>query len=125
MLRTLLENLFRNVVGHGGSDVTVRVSLFDGGFLVEDTGSGIPKDMREKVLEHGFSTGYSGSGFGLTIISRIADAHGGTRESCTGERSIHGYCDRSIQTPRHLNLLTRQCRYHSDRFNTSKHSGQR
>lgn len=75
-LQALFENLFRNAVGHGGPDVTVRVDPVDGGFYVEDTGSGIPESEREQVFEHGFTTGYSGSGVGLTIVGRIADAHG-------------------------------------------------
>ncbi|MFB6130565.1 MAG: ATP-binding protein [Salinigranum sp.] len=75
-LRALFENLFRNAVGHGGPDVTVRVGPLDGGFYVEDTGSGVPEDLRERVFQHGFTTGYGGSGVGLTIVGRIADAHG-------------------------------------------------
>jgi signal transduction histidine kinase len=75
-LRGLFENLFRNAVGHGGPAVTVRVGPLDGGFYVEDTGTGIPPEEHEQVFEHGFSTGYSGSGVGLAIVRRIADAHG-------------------------------------------------
>ncbi|MGM0590169.1 MAG: sensor histidine kinase [Halobacteriota archaeon] len=75
-LQALFENLFRNAVGHGGDDVTVRVGPLGDGFYVEDTGSGIPPEVRERVFEHGFTTGYGGSGVGLTIVRRIADAHG-------------------------------------------------
>lgn len=75
-LQGLFENLFRNAVGHGGADVTVRVGPLEDGFYVEDTGSGIPPDERELVFEQGYSTGYSGSGVGLTIVTRIAQAHG-------------------------------------------------
>lgn len=75
MLQTLFENLFLNAVGHGGFDVKVRVEPFAEGFLVEDTGSGISADLREEVMEHGFTTGYSGTGIGLTIVQRIAEDH--------------------------------------------------
>lgn len=71
----LFENLFRNAVGHGGPDVTVRVGPLENGFYVEDTGNGIPPDKRDAVFDHGYTTGYSGSGIGLTIVSRIAQAH--------------------------------------------------
>ncbi|MFC6793265.1 sensor histidine kinase [Halobaculum halobium] len=71
----LFENLFRNAVGHGGDDVTVRVGPLEDGFYVEDTGDGIPADERDSVFEHGYTTGYSGSGIGLTIVSRIAQGH--------------------------------------------------
>ncbi|MDS0474680.1 HAMP domain-containing histidine kinase [Natrinema sp. 1APR25-10V2] len=62
-------------MGHGGEDVTVRVGPLDGGFYVEDTGDGIPPEKQEQVFEHGFTTGYGGSGVGLTIVSRIATGH--------------------------------------------------
>ena len=71
----LFENLFRNAVGHGGDDVTVRVGPLGDGFFVEDTGDGIPPDERDTVFDHGYTTGYGGSGVGLTIVSRIAQAH--------------------------------------------------
>lgn len=75
-LRMLLSNLFRNAVGHGGFDVTVRVGGLSDGFYVEDTGAGIPAGERERVLESGYSTGYGGSGIGLTIVQQVASAHG-------------------------------------------------
>lgn len=74
-LTALFENLFRNAVGHGGADVTVRVGPIENGFYVEDTGDGIPPGERDTVFDHGYTTGYSGSGIGLTIVSRIAQAH--------------------------------------------------
>lgn len=75
-LQGIFENLFKNAVGHGGSDVTVRVGGLTDGFFVEDTGTGIPPDIRDQVFESGFTTGYSGSGIGLSIVSRIVEAHG-------------------------------------------------
>lgn len=74
-LQALFENLFKNAVGHGGADVTVRVGPYENGFYVEDTGTGIPREDRDRVFEHGFSTGYGGNGVGLTIVNRIAQAH--------------------------------------------------
>lgn len=79
-LRSLLENLVRNAVGHGGSGVTVRVGALPGGegFYLEDTGRGIPEAKRDSALEHGYSTGYGGTGTGLTIVQRVAESHGWT-----------------------------------------------
>ena len=91
-LQRLLENLFRNAVEHGstshqptadnavehgGSDVTVRVgSLDDGeGFYVEDDGPGIPESERDRAFEYGYSTDDGGTGLGLGIVARIAEAH--------------------------------------------------
>jgi PAS domain S-box-containing protein len=76
-LRHVFENLFRNAVEHGGEDVTVRVGrLGDRGFFVEDDGPGIPPDDRAAVFDPGHTTGDGGTGFGLTIVNRITEAHG-------------------------------------------------
>jgi len=76
-LRHVFENLFRNAVEHGGSDVTVRVGCHDEkGIYVEDDGPGIPVEKREEVLEPGHSSASGGTGFGLTIVKRIVEAHG-------------------------------------------------
>ena len=76
-LRHVFENLFRNAVEHGGSDVTVRVGAHDhGGIYVEDDGLGIPVEKRDEVLEPGHSSARGGTGFGLTIVKRIVEAHG-------------------------------------------------
>lgn len=72
-LQTLLENLFRNAVEHGGRDVTVRVGVLESGFFVEDTGQGVTEDLHDDILDHGVST--TGSGIGLTIVTRIAELH--------------------------------------------------
>ncbi len=58
--------------------VTVRVGRLDDGegFYVEDDGPGIPPDDRGSVFEHGYTTQSEGTGLGLTIVERIADAHG-------------------------------------------------
>jgi PAS domain S-box-containing protein len=74
-LGQLFENLFRNAVEHGVSDVTVRVGTCTDGFYVADDGPGIPEDEREEVFESGYSTSEDGTGFGLNIVEEIADAH--------------------------------------------------
>jgi PAS domain S-box-containing protein len=75
-VRQLLENLFRNSVEHGGDSVTVRVGLVGAdGFFVEDDGPGIPEDERDTVFDSGYTTGETGTGFGLAIVEEIADAH--------------------------------------------------
>ncbi|MCU4719273.1 hybrid sensor histidine kinase/response regulator [Halapricum hydrolyticum] len=87
-----LENLFRNAVEHGTgpdsqapddavegrADTTVRVGIRgDGnGFYVADGGDGIDPDIRERVFEMGYSQSPDGTGYGLYIVSTIAQAHG-------------------------------------------------
>ena len=76
-LRHVFENLFRNAVEHGGEDVTVRVGRCGENCLyVEDDGPGIPPSDRDAVLEPGHTSATGGTGFGLTIVNRIAEAHG-------------------------------------------------
>ncbi len=76
-LQHVFENLFRNAVEHGGEDVTVWVGQAGEDCLyVEDNGSGIPADDRETVFEPGQTSATDGTGFGLTIVKRIAEAHG-------------------------------------------------
>ncbi|USZ68120.1 PAS domain S-box protein [Halorussus salilacus] len=111
--RELLENLFHNAVEHGSTSsrpsdddavehgdgaITVEVGRLEPGaaacsssdrsergFYVQDDGPGIPADEREKVFEHGFSTDDEGTGFGLAIVSSIADAHGWDVSVCESE----------------------------------------
>jgi signal transduction histidine kinase len=74
-LQQLLENLIRNAVEHGGDAVTVTVGDLSDGFYVEDDGSGIPADAQADIFDAGYSTATEGTGFGLSIVERIADAH--------------------------------------------------
>jgi PAS domain S-box-containing protein len=79
-LRQVLENLYRNTVEHAGEDVTVEVGDLEDGFYVEDDGPGVAPEKREQVFESGYTTGRDGTGFGLTIVTEIAEAHGWTVE---------------------------------------------
>jgi signal transduction histidine kinase len=87
-LRELFENLFRNAMEHGGPTVTVAVGSVEEcadaagtqpgttGLYVADDGPGLPDDA--DVFEHGFTTSDGGTGFGLSIVADIVDAHGWT-----------------------------------------------
>lgn len=75
-LEQLLENLLRNAVEHGGNDVMITIGDLPDGFYFEDDGPGIPQDERDSVLDPGYSTSDVGTGFGLSIVRDIADAHG-------------------------------------------------
>jgi signal transduction histidine kinase len=81
-LIALLENLLRNADEHAGPSPTVRIGpLADGdGFYVADDGPGILPDERSDVLEHGYTTADGGTGIGLSIARRIADAYGWTMD---------------------------------------------
>lgn len=81
----VFENLFRNAVDHNVQPVTVTVGAFDGnetaddrrtGFYVEDDGDGVSESNCEDIFDHGHTTSQSGTGFGLSIVRDIVDAHG-------------------------------------------------
>lgn len=76
-LKQLLENLYRNAIEHGGNDVTVTVGSISGtqGIFIEDDGPGIPESDREYIFQSGYSTTDGGTGFGLSIVKEIVDAH--------------------------------------------------
>ncbi|WP_254762266.1 PAS domain S-box protein [Natrinema marinum] len=92
-LQQLLENLFRNALDHGipedgsSADLTVTVGSCDDrdGFYIADTGRGIPADERDAVFDIGFTTAEDGTGFGLGIVERVADAHGWSLEAMASE----------------------------------------
>jgi PAS domain S-box-containing protein len=75
-LKELLENLLRNAVEHGGDDVAVTINAGDDGFYIADDGSGIPDGKQDAIFETGYTTAADGTGFGLDIVEKIADAHG-------------------------------------------------
>ncbi|TKX85799.1 PAS domain S-box protein [Halorubrum sp. SS5] len=77
-LRQLLENLIRNAVEHGGEAVAVTVGDLDGGFYVADDGPGVSEGERDAIFEAGHTTEPEGTGFGLAIVERVAEAHGWT-----------------------------------------------
>ena len=83
-LAILMSNLIGNALRytpHGGRvDVAVDASDTEAIFSVADTGPGIPAQDRERVFDRfyrGDAVPESGSGLGLSIVKRIADAHHG------------------------------------------------
>ena len=94
-LGQLLENLIRNAIEHGDPPVAIAVGLHQDGFYVADDGPGIPPEIREEVAAPGFSTRADHDGKGLSIVDRLARAHGWSMtisESETGGARIefHG-----------------------------------
>lgn len=89
-LRQVVDNLLANVRVHtpAGSQARVQVSAEDGvAYLrVSDSGPGITPDRIPHIFERfyrvdqGRSRDQGGSGLGLSIVSAIAAAHGGSAE---------------------------------------------
>ena len=83
ILNQILGNLLSNAIKYStsGGEIRLRISKVDGGvqFLIEDSGVGIPKDMRENIFEANLSrscpgtNGEMGTGFGLPIVKGCVD----------------------------------------------------
>jgi signal transduction histidine kinase len=83
-LQQVFFNLIENALRHGEAPVTVTLDRDDEDgeavlVLVDDEGSGIPEDDREKVFGR-FWRGSDGSttGLGLYVVRGLVEAHGGT-----------------------------------------------
>ena len=48
------------------------------GVFVEDTGPGVPPELREQIFNPFFTSKKDGVGLGLSIVAKIVDDHRGT-----------------------------------------------
>lgn len=75
-LAQVFENLLRNAIEHTERGVTITIGELENGFYIADDGDGISTDDRDDVFEPGYTTTEKGTGFGLSIVSDIIEAHG-------------------------------------------------
>jgi signal transduction histidine kinase len=84
LLRRAVENLLHNAIAllaaEGGGRVHLHVERADEHWRihVDDDGQGVPEDQRERVFEAGVTDRPGGSGLGLALARRVAQAHGGS-----------------------------------------------
>jgi two-component system, NtrC family, nitrogen regulation sensor histidine kinase NtrY len=82
----------------GSGKVVVRLAV-DGSdrvLEVEDSGPGIPDDLREAVFDPYVTTRTDGTGLGLAIVKKIVVEHGG---SISASRSSLGGAKLSVRLP--------------------------
>ena len=77
-LRVVLDNLLENALKREGAEVWLRWQVQDGRFRleVEDTGGGVPEEMRGKIWDAFVSGTVGGVGLGLATVKRVCEANG-------------------------------------------------
>ena len=84
----LLEEMFSNLIGNSiqhSNCNKIKISSKNEEdeciVTIEDDGSGIPDDIKEKIFEKGFKSGTNaGTGLGLYMVREIAESYGGSVE---------------------------------------------
>lgn len=81
-LQEMIGNLLDNAIRYTppGGTVTLRAGYEEGGAVlrVDDNGSGIPEECRDRVFERFYrilGSGQTGSGLGLAIVREVANLH--------------------------------------------------
>ncbi|MBX3232747.1 MAG: hypothetical protein KIT84_43500 [Labilithrix sp.] len=83
LVRQAVLNLVTNALQASGRAGPVRVTIRGAAddpaitVRVADDGDGVPDDLRERVFTPFFSTRPKGTGLGLAVVRRCAEAHGG------------------------------------------------
>ena len=87
----LCDQVFTNLISNAceamdeqGGELSIRVHPAASGahhevvVEIEDSGPGVPPDLKEQIFNPFFTTKKTGVGLGLAIVTKIVDAHGGT-----------------------------------------------
>ncbi len=100
----LCEQVFTNLLlnaceamGEQGGELKIRIqrtSDQENGVMVEieDSGPGVPPELKEQIFNPFVTTKKTGVGLGLAIVSKIVDAHGGSVKLISEPH--HGACFR-------------------------------
>ena len=87
-IQQIFFNLILNAfdVMPGGGSLSIRAKGLENGVEIqfEDSGPGIPEELRNNIFEPCFSTKDGGTGLGLTVSYNIVTAHGGTLDIVKG-----------------------------------------
>ncbi|MEN6441370.1 MAG: ATP-binding protein [Syntrophobacter sp.] len=89
LLYRALVNIFANALQAmpNGGTLSLRTSIMNGRegnslleLQIQDTGQGIPKEVKKKIFNPFFTTREKGTGLGLAIVQTIVDNHNGEIE---------------------------------------------
>ena len=88
-LLNLLDNALRATPP--GASIGVSAIQHNGQVVidVQDSGAGIPPELRDKVWERGVRGADGGSGLGLAIVRSIMEAHGGSAILLPSDQGAH------------------------------------
>ena len=111
--RQLCEQVFVNLITNAfqamqGQEGTLRLSIapeFSNGkpgvgVIVEDSGPGVPPELREQIFNPFFTSKKEGVGLGLSIVAKIVDDHRGTirlEEGTTQGARFHVFFPATVQ----------------------------
>jgi two-component system, LuxR family, sensor kinase FixL len=79
-IRALLRNALDALPAGGSIRVSTDQEAGRARIVVQDSGEGVPEEVRARVFEPFFTTRRARSGLGLALVSKVAQAHGGTAE---------------------------------------------
>jgi len=77
VLRNILTNAIESITGKGRIDIQATATEAMISLDIFDTGSGMEKEMLDRIFDPYFSTKDAGTGLGLPIAKRIIADHGG------------------------------------------------
>jgi len=83
LLKRVLINIITNAIQAmpNGGEVTIKTEAptqSQTHIIIEDTGMGIPDEIKPKIFMPLFTTKSKGQGFGLAVCKRVIEAQGGT-----------------------------------------------
>lgn len=89
LLSRLFKVLLENAAQAGAKRVTIRATRPPATIDVTDDGSGVPEDIRDAIFEPLVTRRDGGTGLGLALALRIAQAHGGTIALVPSAKGAH------------------------------------
>ena len=105
-IQQILVNLLLNAADATPPEGTVTLSIRSSAngeaveIEVRDTGHGLAPELSERIFDPYFTTRHDGTGLGLTIARRIAEAHGGTLDVVSHPGDGARFCCTLPLTPR-------------------------